>query len=64
LPQTDHLLSGVDSQDDGRHSDRDLVIHSRRMAGMARGREPYFPRDTNIDSPKRNAPTTMMSAPA
>jgi hypothetical protein len=24
----------------------------------------YFPCDTNIDSPKRNAPTTMMSAPA
>src|SRR5271155_1550152 len=31
---------------------------------MARGPESYFPCDTNIDSPKRNAPTTMMSAPA
>src|SRR5580698_6994403 len=31
---------------------------------MPRGPESYFPCDTNIDSPKRNAPTTMMSAPA
>ena len=31
---------------------------------MAREPQSYFPCDTNIDSPKRNAPTTMMSAPA
>lgn len=31
---------------------------------VARGSDSYFPCGTNIDRPKRNAPTTMISAPA
>jgi hypothetical protein len=45
----------------------DLTYPVRQIGGTmaaVRGPEFYFPCETNIDSPKRNAPTTMMSAPA
>jgi hypothetical protein len=40
------------------------VRQSGDTMAAVRESEFYFPCETNIDSPKRNAPTTMMSAPA
>src|SRR5580658_8945469 len=56
---------------DGRQTNRPImespIIPSKIECGkkedLARGPECYFPCGTNIDSPRRNAPTTMMSAP-